>query len=227
MASRAALVDRAPQPVTLLDSGVEALKWLGLALMLLDHVNTHLLDGGVAWMYAAGRVVMPLFGMLLAYNLARGVPGAAWRTARRTLVFGLLATPPFWALHGTWWPLNIMFTLSAAAATIALLQQRQWPMAVGLSVVAGGLVEFCWPALLVVLGTYGLVRVPRVLPAALDATAWVLGMAGLCVINANLWALAAVPLIALASRTPLGIPRLRWVFYVAYPMHLLVLWALK
>ena len=58
-----------------LSSGsLEALKWLALLLMTLDHVNKHLLHASVPELFAAGRLALPLFGFVLGYNLAR--PGA-------------------------------------------------------------------------------------------------------------------------------------------------------
>ena len=51
--------------------------------------------------------------------------------------------------------------------------------------------------------------------------------ASLVMVNFNLWALAAVPLILLATRVELRVPRLRWLFYALYPIHLTVLWWLR
>ena len=89
-------------PALDLNSGtLEALKWLAMLLMTLDHVNKHLLHASVPELFAAGRLALPLFGFVLGYNLAR--PGALTsggysRTARRLAVFGSIATIPFIAL---------------------------------------------------------------------------------------------------------------------------------
>ena len=94
-------------PALILSSGtLEALKWLALLLMTLDHVNKHLLHASVPELFAAGRLALPLFGFVLGYNLAR--PGALAsggysRTARRLAVFGSIATIPFIALGGLGW----------------------------------------------------------------------------------------------------------------------------
>lgn len=42
-------------------------------------------------------------------------------------------------------------------------------------------------------------------------------------INGNLWALAVVPVIFIATKIDLHVPRLRWIFYVYYPIHLAAL----
>jgi len=101
---------------------IEALKWLALVLMIGDHINKYLLNDTVAWLYDAGRLTMPLFVFVLAYNLARPgalESGAYRRTMIRLAVFGALASPAFLALGGLvngWWPLNILFTLVAVAS---------------------------------------------------------------------------------------------------------------
>src|SRR5690242_30736 len=88
----------APAPLHIADGTLQALKWLGLALMTADHVNKFLFDERLPVIYEAARLVMPLFGFVLAYNMARPdarTSGAYRRTARRLAVFGLAATPPF------------------------------------------------------------------------------------------------------------------------------------
>jgi len=50
---------------------------LGLALMTLDHINKHLLHERVTALFDLGRMALPLFGLVLAYNLAR--PGTLER----------------------------------------------------------------------------------------------------------------------------------------------------
>jgi len=46
----------------------------------------------------------------------------------------------------------------------------------------------------------------------------------LYVINRNLWALEALPLIFAAGQVKMSLPRGRLTFYVYYPAHLAVLW---
>lgn len=46
------------------------------------------------------------------------------------------------------------------------------------------------------------------------------------VINRNLWALAALPLIFAAGQVSIKVTRIRLGFYVYYPAHLAVLWAM-
>ena len=116
-------------PALLLSSGtLEALKWLALLLMTLDHVNKHLLHASVPELFAVGRLALPLFGFVLGYNLARPgalASGSYSRTARRLAIFGTIATIPFIALGGLgwgWWPFNIMATLLVATLCAWLIE---------------------------------------------------------------------------------------------------------
>ncbi len=219
-------------PALVLSSGaLEALKWLALLLMTLDHVNKYLLQASVPALFAAGRLALPLFGFVLGYNLARhGVlaSGAYLRTARRLAVFGSIATLPFIALGGLgwgWWPLNVMATLLVAALCAWLIEvggPARLAMACLVFVVGGALVEFWWPGVAVCMLAWAYCRRPSWVTLAL----WVGALASLYVINRNLWALAAVPLISAARQVKLNVPRGRLGFYVYYPAHLVVLWAM-
>lgn len=208
---------------------VEALKWLALVLMVGDHINKYLLNGTEAWLYDAGRLAMPLFMFVLAYNLAR--PGALEkgsyeRTLIRLAVAGLIATPAFMALGGLaggWWPLNILFTLFVLTATLRLIEQGTLQACVTAGLVfaiGGGLVEFWWPALVFGVAIWSYRKAPS-LPALLLAF-------GACVslgyINGNQWALASLLLVIAAPHINVPFARLRWIFYAFYPAHLYLLW---
>jgi hypothetical protein len=50
----------------------------------------------------------------------------------------------------------------------------------------------------------------------------------LCLINGNLWALVAAPLVLLVLWMPVGnLPRCKWFFYWFYPAHLCALWLVQ
>ena len=221
-------VSTAP-PLVLSSGTLEALKWLALLLMTLDHVNKHLLHASVPELFAAGRLALPLFGFVLGYNLAR--PGALAsggysRTARRLAIFGTIATIPFIALGGLgwgWWPFNIMATLLVATLCAWLVEvggTARLAAAAAAFIVGGALVEFWWPGLAVCLLAWAYCRRASWLRLAL----WIGALASLCVINRNLWALAALPLIFAAGQVKINVPRGRLGFYVYYPAHLAVLW---
>jgi hypothetical protein len=214
------------------DGALEAIKWLALVLMTGDHVNKYLFNGTREWLFDCGRIAMPLFVFVLAYNLARPgaiVRGAYHRTVWRLLVIGCLTMPVFVALGSLvagWWPLNIMFTLAAVAGMLLLLERRTVAgqvCATGMFLAAGAMVEFWWPALALGLAVWLYCRRPSWVAIGLAAAA----LAGLWYVNGNLWALVAVPIVLGASGADLNVPRLRWVFYSYYPAHLVVLWLIR
>ena len=213
------------------DGTIEAFKWLGLVLMTIDHVNKYLFNETNTAAFAAGRIAMPIFTFVLAYNLARPgtlVCGVYQRTALRLVVFGLLATPVFMALGGLLagvYPLNIMFTLLAGTAVLYLIERGAKVGAVAAFVVGGAVVEFWWPTVGFCLAVWLYVRAPSWRSLGLG-----LGLAccaSLWVINGNLWALASLPIFLLATRVDLTLPRARWAFYAYYPLHLSALWLIR
>ena len=210
------------------DGALEAIKWLALVLMTGDHVNKYLFNGTKEWLFDGGRIAMPLFVFVLAYNLAR--PGAIGRgayerTVWRLLVVGGLAMPAFVALGGLvagWWPLNIMFTLAAIAGMLLLIDRDTLAgrvCAAAVFIAAGAMVEFWWSALALGLAVWLYCRRPSWMAIALALAAF----GGLWYVNGNPWALVALPIVLGASRVNLGLPRLRWFFYAYYPAHLVAL----
>lgn len=223
--------DRPALPrLTLADGTVEALKWLALILMTGDHVNRYLFNASLPVLFELGRLALPVFVFVLAYNLSRpGLlgRGAYPRTIRRLGLAGALASVPFIALgqlqNAGWLPLNVLFTLLVLTATLYLIERGDLAAAGVLFLVGGNLVEYWWLGLALGVAVWTYCKQPS-LPAAVVALS---ACAGLWLINGNGWALAAVPLILAATRVDLRLPRLRWVFYVYYPLHLGVLWLIR
>ena len=211
------------------DGSIEALKWLALLCMTADHVNKYLFNGTLPYLFEAGRLALPLFVFVLAYNLARpGVfeRGAYPRTMKRLAIVGAVASVPFIALGGViggWWPLNVMFTLLSAAGMLYQVERGQNLAGIAVFVLAGAAVEFWWPALLLAAAVWWYCKRPSWAAASLG----LLSCASLWFINGNLWALAAVPLVIGAAGVDLRIPRLRWAFYAYYPLHLAALWLIR
>lgn len=214
--------------LVLSDGTLEALKWFAAALMLVDHINKYLLDWSHPWMFALGRLAMPIFAVALGYNLAR--PGArlgriAWKLAACAAV----STIPFIALGkiqlGGWWPLNILFTLLLAVLTLQLWERGPaGRIAAALMFLAGGcLGEFFWFGAAIVLASRAYCRTPSTIAAVVLVGA----VACLGAVNQNAWALASLPLVVLATQLHLQVPRSRWAFYGFYPAHLAALWIVQ
>lgn len=210
------------------DGTIEALKWLALVLMTLGHVDKYLFAESLPGIFEAGRPTMPIFGFVLAYNLARPgalIRGLYGRSMKRLAIYGLLATPFFVALGGLvydWWPLNILFTLFVASATMYLIEKggrARLLAAAGVFLVGGLFVEFWWFGLAYCLAAWWYCKTSQRSALVL----WVLVTIGFYVFNKNIWALAALPLIFAASRYDFKIPRSRHIFYAYYPLHLAVL----
>jgi len=216
-------------PLLLADGTVEALKWLALGLMVLDHVNQYLCDGSLPWAFSLGRLAFPLFAFVLAYNLARPQVinnGAAVRTMKRLAIFALIAAIPHVALDGRWLPVNILATLLVATGVIVLFEQgglKSWQGLLAF-MLGGYFVEGNWFAIAMCITAYYYCKsktVPRFLSVIVS-----LVMLGLF-INTNQWALAVLPVIFGAPHVTIKINRHRNVFYWFYPAHLAVIALLK
>jgi len=217
-------------PLVMAGGTIEALKWLALVLMTGDHINRFLFNGTLAYLFELGRLALPIFVFVLAYNLARPGQlerGTYPRTMKRLAAFGALASVPFIALgdllHAGWWPLNVLFSLLVLTTTLYLIERNDLLAAGVLFLVGGSLVEYGWLGLTLGLAVWTYCKQPS-LPAAAVA---LLACAGLWFTNGNLWALASVPLILPATRLNLHLPRLRWAFYAYYPLHLGVIWLIR
>lgn len=214
----------ATTPLLIADGTLEALKWFALALMLLDHVNKFLYAEKLPVLFELGRLVVPIFGFVVAYNLAR--PGALskgvhLRMMKRLALFGAASTPMFVLLVG-WWPLNVLFMLLLVVAIIFVLERGgrgRFAAAAALFVLGGAFVEFWWPALASCLAAWAYCRQPT--PKRLAV--WAMATASLFIINQNLWALVALPLVLIVAQLKVNVPRSRWAFYAAYPLQLLML----
>lgn len=215
---------------------LEALKWLALGLMVLDHLNKYLAHGRWPGVFEAGRIVFPLFALTLCAGMARKIdqdPETGRAVVRRVMVrltvAGLVASVPYIALGRTvgavawgWWPLNVMFTWLAGIGVVALWDLKTSMGRFGAGLVfglAGALVEFAWPGLAVCAAAWALARRPD----RLRWGAWIACVGALSIVNRNAWALGAVPVALVAYRVDLQVPRVRWLFYIAYPAHLTAL----
>lgn len=221
--------------LSLSSEAIETIKWLALFAMTLDHANKILLNTQFAWMYNLGRLAMPLFGFILAYNLAR--PNTlkdhiCRRVVMRMFIIGLAATPFYMAAfhHIGLGSLNIMFTLSLTICILCLIDRSMHSrntdsiiiaraLAVALFILSSLFVEGQHIAVVYVLAAWAYCKMQKIWTLLI----WILSTVSLVLINSNHWAVAAIPIVLIVSKVNLKLPRLKWVFYVYYPLHLAIL----
>lgn len=204
------------------NAGLLAVKLAAFAVMILDHVDWFLYGGAMGINATIGRGVFPAFAFVLGVNLARmNVPGMH-RLIARLLVAAAVSQLPYAYLQGALCPLNVLWTLMAAVVCVAFLRGGSRLGAALVWFVAGFAVDYLW---------FGIAAVVAVWWLASRSLAGTFTVPALLVIPVNLspWSLAVLPLGWLAGRLPAGdAPRLKWLFYVGYPAHLvaLALWKL-
>lgn len=212
-----ALTDR----LTFSPVAVLSLKLAAFAVMLGDHYDWFFSTGqGIH--AGLGRLVFPVFGVVFAFNMAR----TDWHkllsvVAPRLALAGAAAHLPYAYLQGAPLPLNILFTLSAAAVAFGVYQRHGLAACALVVLIAGIFVDYAW------FGLAGVVAVAvafRTQPSPVVFLAMLAFSASLWLINGNLLAVLAVPLLLVASRIDMGeAPRLKWLFWLGYPLHLIAL----
>ena len=224
-----------PTTLALSSGAIEIIKWLALIAMTLDHANKILFNAQFAWMYNLGRLAMPLFGFVLACNLAR--PNTLQNhiygsVVIRTLIIGLAATPFYKAAfhHAGLGSLNIMLTLGLAACILFLIDKSMHSYNADLVIITRALalaalmlgslfVEGQHIAVGYVLAAWVYCKTQKVWALLI----WMLCTASLYLINSNGWAIAVIPIILLTANINFKLPRLKWMFYAYYPLHLAIL----
>lgn len=196
------------------DSALEAMKWLALVAMTVDHVNTVLFDREHAWMFAVGRLAFPLFAFVLGVNLARPTTSKPW-AMRRLLLWGCIAQPLHAWAFGSALPLNVLFTFVVAVAVIRLWETRREGWAVLVFAVLPLMVDYQWMGVACVLAAYAWARSP----GFNGAVFMVLALTSLTLVNGSFWQWTAVPVIASFAFWTWHVPRIRWAFYGYYVAH--------
>ncbi|MDD2832376.1 MAG: TraX family protein [Methylotenera sp.] len=216
--------------ISLTSGAIEALKYLALLFMTLDHVNKVIFNHDVPWLSIVGRLAFPMFGFVLAYNLARAElqVSAYIKIIKKMALAGVIATPFYMPLFNTTdhVMLNIMFSLMLVVSIMFLLEKGLFwhqMLALLIFVVGGAFVDYLWFGLLYCLVAWSYCRHP----SAVGLLALVIALATLFYVNDNHWALAALLVLLMFMRVDIKLPRLKWFFYVYYPAHISILWGIK
>lgn len=219
--------------LTFQDGGIEALKWLALASMILDHINKYLFNYSIDYFFEIGRLAMPLFGFIFAYNMARDKKKKLSEyllVFKRLTLYGLVATPFFISLGGVkygWWPLNILFTFAISTLLMYWLasdfnKTMKTVLFFVTFSVGGAIVEFWWPALILIISSWAFFRYRNMIFYFGIA----LGLFGLCHINGNYFALLSIPFLISIASIDIRVPRMKRVFYHIYaaqfPIYFLI-----
>jgi hypothetical protein len=219
------------------DGQLEALKWIALASMFVDHFGRHLLGWDQhSVVFAFGRLAYPLFALVLALNLAR--PGdrparAARTTLRLAIACAVSVLPSIWA-RGQPELVNVFATLALGTALcwlIATPGHIAWRAALCVLLAsASPHVEFDLPGVFLIPAIY-FWRTEARREAAVLALVLFLAVTVLNGLYGGPYGvvgtLLALPLAFALAHVPIEAPRLRWLFYAVYPLHLALIGALK
>lgn len=203
----------------------ECLKWFALVLMVADHVGVF---WDVAWLRYPGRMVYPIFALLVAYNYVYNTKNKE-RYLKRMAVWAIIAEPFYQvsmaSVEHHHPSLSIMFTLFYGLWLTHCIDQKKPFSIIFLSFFA------LIPLLLVSsYGLFGLLLIPTLYFALRRgfnyATTSIFSIV-LSVLNAHKYifaTIAVVPIIVLFKGFSFDIKRFPGkFFYVFYPLHLIVL----
>lgn len=207
-----------------INKNIEALKWLALLSMTLDHINKYLFNGTLDFFFEIGRIALPLFCFVLAFNLAR--PNVnnekILSISKRIFIFALISTPFHTYLGNIYgvWPLNILFSLSSAVLIIYLINIKRFFSGFLIFIVSGFFVEFYHLGLIITVSIWAQIKYRNYTSGVIA----LLSISLLYFINENHFALLSIFIIFL-FHTPIKvrIKRMKMFFYIFYPLHLFLL----
>lgn len=202
----------------------DILKWIALLTMTIDHIGLVLFPKFL-FLRIIGRIAFPIF----AYQLAVGFRKTSNRTryALRLAAFSFVSQPVYSLIHRH--GLNIGFTLLAAFFMLFLWEIKN-PVGKLLAIVwiaaiffFGQPLEYGFYGIALIFCFYifdgkpketGISIVLLNLFYGFDTRAWI-----------QLYSLFTIPLIYKEWKQSMSFPK--WLFYVYYPLHLLVLYSMK
>lgn len=203
---------------------IEFLKFIATCFMTMDHINKYLFNSLLPFFFEIGRIAMPIFIFVLAYNLA--ISKQYTKLINRLLFFAIISSPVFIALGGLYsnfYPLNIMFTLLVVTIVSYCIERKKIILACIILLIFGGIVEYWWPAVVLGVSIFCFFRFKNYTFLMFS----IISLLALYFINNNLYALMVVPILCILLIVNVPFVRLRYFFYIYYPAHLLVIFIIK
>lgn len=214
-------------------SRLEAIQWVALASMLIDHIAAFFLDNET-WMRMVGRLAFPLFALVFAWRMSDTLSRNPFRdfkpTFLRLLMAGLVAEVLFRVMVVDLHYLNIMFTFMLALVLVLMtLESRpffgmkmpvRWALAALLYALASKWVDYEWSGVAMVYFLFMYLHTNRAM--------YLLGsLAALVAVSLNnpypvAIATAPIAVAMLLTKAPWfhAQRRFRYFFYWIYPLHL-------
>ncbi len=227
------------------DGALDLLKWLALLCMVIDHLRY--VGYSADLLYVPGRLAFPWFCLAMAANLARvrTTTGGQWRYLGWLLLFSAVSEIPYRMYIPNPDTLNVLPTLA-----LGLLVVRGWqqPVLVSRLLAVGAVLLAGFFSQRLMFGFFG-VLLPLAMLLVLQRPWYFALMAGLVCLAGNQWQVlyyaarlgnvAAIPAMVTCLIAPwLGLfllrhatgvkppPMRRWA-YALYPVHFLLLLALR
>ena len=228
------------------------LKIIALVFMFIDHAGKMLFPG-IPEMRMLGRIAFPVYVwcMVVGFYYTRSVP----KYLLRILVIGLLSQPLYnIALNHTWRQPNVFLTLFLGLCALWGIREKKylsqiWAPAAALMLAVVLSADYGWKGVLLFIllyavqdsrpgiaavmvayfmfwGTfYGLTKSLFGIPVDLNVLPEFLSTLLSPFLRLEVYALLSLPLILIPFRKDLKMPR--WVGYVLYPAHLVLLYVLE
>ena len=212
----------------------EAMKWLALITMTIDHVGA-ILYPRLEGLRIIGRLSFPLFCYLLILGLE--TTRSVENYYIRLFIFALLSQVPYYLAFGLqpFDTLNIFFTLSSGLAFIHFYQKKRMLFTI-FPVLASGILNFDY-------SIYGIILIFCMYLIRKDPELGTISMLLLNLLSMFVWplqfySLLALPLILLHNGGYLRVTRnskgkgappgwRKYLFYAYYPLHLSALYLLR
>ena len=212
------------------------LKIIAMVSMVFDHVGDNFFSDAI-WMRVIGRIAMPVF----AFCVAEGYEHTHDRIKylRRLLLFGVISEIPFDLVTAgkiaAFGHQNIMFSFSWAILGLMCLDRvltkadRKWKKTL---FTALAVLVFCAGAIMLRLD-YSMLSVLLIFTYHLmqDKEVWIrnTAAAAVCALvnNVGIYVFALLGFIPVYFYNGKRGKGIKWLFYVFYPGHLLLIWALR